>query len=210
MLRRPTIPLFVTLISMACASCSNTTDTSAGDTTSTSSAVDAASAADDALGGDDAASEGASLPVGACRDDDDCEPGTMCTYPGPVTGCGICYTPEEPEPDAPPMPSLCGTDADCDGTICEQDPCLCEGGGWCVSGCSVTGCEDWQSCGAGDRCAAKACTSGDDCPVNYSCLTGDEGDTCQGTPCSTDGDCDGTCVLGQCWPEPGVCRGPIG
>ena len=47
------------------------------------------------------------------------------------------------------------------------------------------------------------CETDDDCaPVNEVCTDG----ACSPSPCDSSDACDGYCVGGRCWPEPGFCE----
>jgi len=137
-----------------------------------------------------------------CSTEDQCTNGTSCAPPGTEFGCGSCNT----------QPGDCTSDADCKpkGTllICEPIQCTCDDQKTCVNGCfSDDQCGDGEQCDfASARCVARPCTIDADCPAAFVC----SGPTCARATCATDADCDGFCVLGQCFANArGICTAPV-
>ena len=140
-----------------------------------------------------------------CRTQQDCVDAsqsttTFCTAPTTPLPMGFCPA------------SACSVDADCRATsstaICQPLACELDGGGTCVAGCTAdANCADGEACDlATNRCHAAACVHATDCPTNFTCSAG----ACARSSCTTDSDCDGYCVLGQCYLAAGECRGPVG
>ena len=127
-----------------------------------------------------------------CRDNQQCDgSGGVCTQPDtPQQGCGACNT----------TPGDCTSDATCMATspvgICEPIPCSCDGQMACTQGClGDENCAEGQRCNrATARCGATPCTVDEECPAAFHC-----GGTCVRDLCNTDDDCDGFCVLGECF-----------
>lgn len=146
---------------------------------------------------------GGGLAAGQCRDDADC-PGASeyCVPPGTAAGCGICFTPETP----------CTSDDECTSAgahyVCEVPPCSCDGTTKeCRPGCqSEADCPAPQICGTDHRCAGLPCDPTSPCPANFVCsnLTS----TCERRACTSDVECQGFCVLAQCYDELGTCELP--
>lgn len=145
-----------------------------------------------------------------CRTSMECQssyPGGICdTVPSSSNLCGgpTC---------APPGPSTCSVDADCNQSdptqICEYGRCSCDGlFKSCKRGCtSDASCPEPQACGADHRCHDRPCDV--QCTGNYACDA--SGKVCARKRCSVDADCGsaGFCVeqkcskgLGQCGPSP--------
>jgi len=122
----------------------------------------------------------------------------QCSYPGQDLGCGICYRPAD---------GTCLSDAECTtGTLCEPLRCACEPTSVCLPGCTAaTDCGEGRVCGDGGRCVATACAGAADCPPNFRCDSGG----CLRKQCTASDSCDGACVLGQCYSEPGTCTFPV-
>ncbi|MFO0744469.1 MAG: hypothetical protein U1F43_02200 [Myxococcota bacterium] len=121
--------------------------------------------------------------------------GSMCFAPGASIGCGICQNPPEEE--------TCADDAACaEGSICQPLQCACSGQKTCVPGCTANGdCGLGKTCSAGHRCVPAACGTGAPCPADFGCAGG----ACVRRACTTSAACDGVCVNGQCFAEPGFC-----
>lgn len=135
-----------------------------------------------------------------CRGDEQCQGQGACTPPGAAEGCGACDS----------TPGDCVDDAGCTGTsICEPIRCSCTAELQCVPGClSDDDClEPGTACDlATSRCVARACGSAQDCPTSFDC----DGGRCARRACVDDLDCDGFCVLGQCFfGALGECRPPV-
>jgi hypothetical protein len=157
----------------------------------------AATACDGSGGGGGGGSDG-TLQPGQCRGDADCAAAEeYCAVAGPeyCGGAGCLLT-------------TCTTDADCQAeglSVCELVACC--GGTACVPGCDAqTPCPEGQSCTADNHCVAQSCAS-EACPGNFNCGTGSE-QICIRRTCSSDADCDGYCVLGNCHATPGACDLP--
>ncbi len=134
-----------------------------------------------------------------CSAEQQCPQGTgFCTRPDQDLGCGICMNPPEEE--------VCQGDGDCAaGSICEPLRCACMGQHVCVPGCtSDAECGEGEACGDDGRCAAARCQSQDECPVNFRCDSGG----CLRRACTTSESCEGYCVGGSCYAEPGSCNFP--
>jgi hypothetical protein len=170
---------------------------------------------------------GGGLSEGDCREDADCDAThyEYCARPGETPACGACYIGD------------CLTDDDCEaslgaGYICGPvtDPCSCGEGGECVLGCAAAGCPPEADCGEDDRCVTRSCAVDEDCgDVALRCAEGlckvpgcfGDGDcdppntlcntdtySCYRVTCTSDADCAGYCVMGQCFSEPGHCEMP--
>jgi hypothetical protein len=139
------------------------------------------------------------LQPGECRDPADCiNSATYCAVPGGPScggdGCGL-------EP--------CFLDGDClgmsDPFVCEIDACC--GDKRCVPSCSIDiACPEGQACTADFHCVPQPCGTLA-CPPNFDCGDGAV-PSCARRGCSLDVDCDGFCVLGDCYPAPGTCEPP--
>jgi hypothetical protein len=143
---------------------------------------------------------GGDLPTGQCRQTADCsQPGDTCVSPDFDVGCGAC---QEPLPE-----ELCVDDQECKGEgepfICAPVQCPCSGqANTCTPGCtSDDDCPAHLECDATNRCSAKSCGGETDCPANYGC----SGGSCARRSCSSDADCEGYCVDGTCYADPGWC-----
>ena len=134
-----------------------------------------------------------------CSAEHDCPEGSgMCYRPGQDVGCGICQS--------PPEGATCDSDGACNaGEICEPLRCACAGERTCVPGCGADSpCGEGQQCGASGRCVALACGAEGACPPNFRC----DGGGCLRQACTASESCDGFCVLGACYAEPGFCTFP--
>jgi hypothetical protein len=139
-------------------------------------------------------------PTGMCRTDADCmNIEFQCVPPGSGGGCGGatgCILQGEP----------CVDDASCGGSpdapqICVADPCC--GDSFCQPGCvGPDSCGPVGMCGPDARCVPRSCDAADPCPANFSCIA----DTCAVTPCESDAQCTGVCLLGSCSTGFGTCE----
>jgi len=136
-----------------------------------------------------------------CSAQEQCLNGATCTPPGAPFGCGPCNT----------QPGDCTTDSECKATsaigICQPIQCTCTDQKMCVDGCfSDDQCSEAEQCDfATARCVARQCANDDGCPAAFICTGG----TCARAPCSSDEQCDGFCVLGQCFASGhGICQLP--
>jgi hypothetical protein len=141
-----------------------------------------------------------------------CPGAECCSTADQCTNGGICTAPDAAEPCGGPCstdPGDCAIDDDCAGSqICEAIACHCTGGASrCVSGCVDGVCPEGTTCDlATSRCQRTFCGVDEDCPPNFSC--GDAG--CLRKECTDDLECDGFCVLGDCFAgERGECRIPL-
>jgi hypothetical protein len=137
-----------------------------------------------------------------CSTQEQCTNGTSCVPPGTQLGCGACNS----------MPGDCTSDAECKARdprlICQPIQCACEDQKMCVDGCvSDDECGDAEQCDfATSRCVARQCGGDPDCPAAFRCDAG----RCARATCTTDTDCDGFCVLGQCFAGArGTCEPPV-
>lgn len=164
-------------------------------------------------GGDPSTSAGSGgaggTPTDGCRSSNDC-PGSEC-----ILSDMFCYDPEQPVVQ-------CVTDVDCalggggaggqamEPSICEYVSPHCHpelgpnGATACVRGCaSDEDCPAASICRRDHRCVARPCDESARCPSDFDCSP--EAGQCQPKSCSTDADCAGFCVLGECHSMPGVC-----
>lgn len=137
-----------------------------------------------------------------CHTMSDCDGTGMCVAPGQSLGCGACMMPE----------SSCANDAACQATnptsICKQstiDDCLCESAMICKPGCaSDASCATGEFCDADMHCKPKTCAADAGCPPNFTCAAG----ACKRSACVSDENCDGFCVMSQCYATLGWCGWP--
>lgn len=143
---------------------------------------------------------GPELPEDACTSERPCprESGVTCNEPGnPVCG------------GPPPPPDECATDSDCDSAgqtqICvPTGHCgqrVCEPGCTSDSDCGVP-----EVCGSDHRCAPRPCSDSGTCGPNFAC-NGDG--LCERRSCAFTENCEGHCVNGRCYAEPGTCVEPL-
>ncbi len=136
-----------------------------------------------------------------------------CSPGGRVTGCGICFAPQNPcstdsecltlDGAAPPKPMVCGPGG----------PCVCPAGG--KSGSCIPACVSANDCGPNLACAAGHCVA-KPCTTNGECSNTSTGDyacgashTCGPKACASDADCGGHyCVDKLCYPQAGICVPP--
>jgi len=149
-------------------------------------------------GGGGGSGGGGALEPGQCRTDADCAGnGEYCAVEGPEY-CGGAGCLLEP----------CSADADCQAmglSVCEEVACC--GGTHCIPGCDADNpCPVGQTCTADNHCVAQPCAE-EACPANFDCGSGAD-PSCARRACGSDTDCDGYCVLGGCYPEPGFCDLP--
>ncbi len=157
---------------------------------------------------DIAASKDVSVGDGQCTTEQACKSSTgMCKSPGASFGCGICF----------PGPSTCQASADCQpGEVCKAKACSCDGANACQPGCkSDAECDQsaiGQVCGADGECKPVACKTVNqdaDCPTDFECLLGTSGAAmCMRKGCSASSQCQGVCVNGSCYDQPGTCGFP--
>jgi hypothetical protein len=149
------------------------------------------------------------LPPGACTVEQPCaQPFEMC-WDDDDPFCGICMDPE--------MIGTCEIDDDCmipgaggAQMVCDATPstslCLCFSAPICVPACA-----DSSACGEGEvcqvgHCVAQPCGPGTaPCPPDFACTPASE---CTRKSCTSSSQCDGHCVKGQCWADPGFCSPP--
>lgn len=134
-----------------------------------------------------------------CTSEMSCEDNwSMCWAPGQQLPCGACFMPE----------NTCNSDTACGpGMICTEDTsgCLCESANTCSPACSsAADCEEGESCYDDGHCKPTACTSTNDCPINFDCADGG----CKRRACSASTECWGFCVNGRCYTESGYCSPP--
>jgi hypothetical protein len=136
-----------------------------------------------------------------CSTQDQCTNGTTCLPPGSDVGCGACNT----------QAGDCTSDEQCKAMgplfICQPIQCTCTGEQTCVQGCfSDDQCGDAEQCDfATARCVGRDCAGETDCPAAFHCVE----TKCARATCATDADCDGFCVLGQCFANArGTCTAP--
>ncbi len=137
-----------------------------------------------------------------CSTQSQCMANTACAAPGTPQACGTCNT----------EAGDCTADSQCKARgatfVCDPVPCTCSNQKRCIQGCtSDATCDEGTRCDvASARCVAIACTGDPDCPSNFRCGASK---TCERASCQTDADCDGFCVLGQCFGQGrGECRPP--
>jgi hypothetical protein len=148
------------------------------------------------------------LTPNQCVVDDDCtENGAFCAPAGTEAGCGICID----EPDMCANDTVCKTQGD--HFICAPAKCSCgnpgNNGARCIAGClSAADCALGTTChvvGARTgRCTPTECTIDADCPANFGCSES----ACVRLACTESSSCDGCCVTGRCYSEPGACLLP--
>jgi hypothetical protein len=134
-----------------------------------------------------------------CHGQGDCGPSPsllFCRPPGVSLGCGSCIAIANP----------CTADSDCAAdTICDVPWCGC-GRKTCIPGCRSGSCPEGQTCGDNNRCAAIACTPGDNaCSPDFACDSGH----CARKTCKADADCSSACLDGTCYSAPGACTMPL-
>lgn len=147
-------------------------------------------------------SQSSAASASSCRSRDDCRSSfEFCLPPGEFAGCGICF-----------IGDGCTSDSACQAYgpeyICDSAPCSCPGHPICVAGCtSDASCRTGQSCGGDHRCSPSACQADPDCPTNFVCA-GANGQHCARRACSSDIECEGYCVNGNCYDALGTCTQP--
>ena len=133
--------------------------------------------------------------------------GPRCLGPGEVLCGGTCT----------PVTNPCTADQDCASDaavpqVCNTDPCACsDHPRRCMPGCVTDAdCGEGLTCRSSDhRCSIVYCASGQSaCPANFTCDTFFLAPECVRTMCTTDSQCSGACVGGQCYPSPGHCGFP--
>ena len=205
------IIMFVAVSLGGCAEDSPSARDSASRTDAEDTARDSADGSDDlaaASGGFDAdahddadpADSADAEPFEGCSAGHACEEGAICIPQG-VSYCGACTNP----------PETCVSDEACRATdpttICNPFTCACSAVMVCVPACTDDSCPPWEFCAPTGRCVANACVRASDCPANFVCVS--PGDPhCARKGCSEDAACEGYCVSGLCYDEPGTCAPP--
>ncbi len=154
---------------------------------------------------DSTAAEVVTWPDGKCAAEQDCKNAQMCFAPGESMGCGMCFN----------VPDPCQSDAACGkGQICQPTPCACGGESSCQAGCALpSDCKEGTFCAPDGNCVADVCKIVDppgkdpSCKPNFVCLNA-ANPHCQRKTCATSADCQGACVKGLCYSEPGFCSYP--
>lgn len=147
--------------------------------------------------------------AGECHTAMDCTNVEMCLAPGEFAGCGTCFN--DPNP-------ACSQDSDCNATdatmICAEPTsrdCQCTPHNTCKPGCTQNSeCDEGFSCNESHHCVPTPCTAtGNECPVNFHCVSVDGISYCYRQSCTAD-DCvsGGHCVNGYCYGDYGTCTPP--
>lgn len=178
----------------------------ADDSTQKDAAVaDAAPDSADAKTADTGSAADVSWPDGKCASEQACKNAQICFAPGESMGCGMCFN----------VPDPCQNDAACGkGQICQPTPCACGGESSCQAGCTMASdCKEGTFCAPDGNCVADVCKIVDppgkdpSCKPNFVC-TNAANPHCQRKTCATSADCQGACVKGLCYSEPGFCSYP--
>jgi hypothetical protein len=135
-----------------------------------------------------------------------------CTAERDCYGMGAfgvsCYSPDFNCGGPPPPPGECGVDADCADAGANG---ICSLTGYCdtpvcIPGCtSDADCSPAEACTPAHHCEPKPCTEREECGPNFEC--GPEGE-CVRADCASTTACEGYCVNGFCYDEPGSCMTP--
>jgi len=144
-------------------------------------------------------------PDGKCASEQACKNAQKCFAPGESMGCGMCFN----------VPDPCQSDAACGkGQICQPTPCACGGESSCQAGCTLpSDCKEGTFCAPDGNCVADVCKIVDppgldpSCKPNFVCVNA-ANPHCQRKTCATSGQCQGACVKGLCYGEPGFCSYP--
>ena len=139
-------------------------------------------------------------------------PTTACTAERDCGGEGLssdmqCFAPDFNCGGPPPPPNECEVDSDCadgEGRICS--PTGYCGQSLCVPGCtSDADCTAAEVCSPTLHCEPRPCTDRSECGPNFECSA--EG-VCVRSDCVKTTACEGYCVNGRCYDEPGFCMAP--
>ncbi|HVT10404.1 MAG TPA: hypothetical protein VHO67_23245 [Polyangia bacterium] len=145
---------------------------------------------------------------GPCWSANDCGQSATCSPPGASVCGGACIPVQHP----------CHADTDCAGdaatpAVCEDVPCACPSATGCVPGCSTDAdCAEGESCKSTHHCGPMACGPGTaaTCPTDFVCaIIEATAGMCVRKSCSSDAECSGACVSGQCYHAAGNCRLPV-
>jgi hypothetical protein len=192
----------IVLAGSSFAACGGTTVGTGGAATTSETTTTTSTGTGGTSTGTGGAGDGGGLPVGKCRDAEDCKGGEQCLPPGTTPGCGTCIDPPNP----------CNADADCGamGAICVPAQCACQGEKTCQPGCtSSSTCGVGETCEPDYHCRPSICAQQIDCPVNFLCPP-TLNSRCERRTCKVDPECDvGYCVEGFCFDVPGNCTPPV-
>jgi hypothetical protein len=151
--------------------------------------------------GDGSDAGGKDIGPGQCSTEQACKSG-LCYQPGQSIGCGMCK----------PGESTCQDDSKCAlEDICRPVVCSCEGALACQPGCkTASDCAEGQTCAGDFHCTSLVCKPGDaSCPADFACVMPTSGNPgCMRKTCSASSECQGVCVKGECFSQPGTCNFP--
>jgi hypothetical protein len=140
--------------------------------------------------------------------EDKCTAERPCS--GPINPREYCYSPDTNCGGPAPDPDECAVDSDCASdagvlTICSPSG-YCDRN-VCIPGCtSHADCTPAEVCSPTNHCEPKPCTDRAECGPNFECSP--EG-VCARADCASTTACEGYCVNGLCYDEPGFCSFPI-
>jgi hypothetical protein len=153
------------------------------------------------MAGSDAGGKDIAIGPGQCSTEQACKSG-LCYQPGQSIGCGMCK----------PGESTCQDDSKCAlEDICRPVVCSCEGALACQPGCkTASDCAEGQTCAGDFHCTSLVCKPGDaSCPADFACVMPTSGNPgCMRKTCSASSECQGVCVKGECFSQPGTCNFP--
>jgi hypothetical protein len=143
---------------------------------------------------------GPPLPTDKCSAERDCG--------GDSPSDVQCYAPDFNCGGPAPPPDECAVDSDCADAGADR---ICSRTGYCNRAVCIPGCTSDDDCPVAEVCSSmhhcvpKPCTERAECGANFECSP--EG-VCVRADCASTSACEGFCVNGLCYDEPGVCSEP--
>ena len=168
--------------------------------------VDAAAAETKAEVTPDTAADVAPIGPNQCSSEQPCN-GKMCLAPGQTMPCGMCFKVDG---------GGCTADKECSppATVCKPQKCACGGESTCQPGCKVAAdCAEGFFCAPTGKCVEDVCLVVDppgkdkSCKPNFVCKN-PSNPHCFRKTCTQSSECQGHCVGGLCYAEPGACIFP--